>query len=60
MLVGCDAQAEQEERRMRMDLMEKEERHVKEPRMVHVGAYLQAGPSLMRGVVPVENIRGRL
>lgn len=45
---------------MRMDLMEKEERHVKEPRMVHVRAYLQAGPSLMRGVVPVENIRGRL
>lgn len=60
MLVGCDAQAEQEERRMRMDLMEKEERHVKRPRMVHERAYLQAGPSLTPGIVPVENIRGRL
>lgn len=45
---------------MRMDLMEKEERHVKKPRMVHERAYLQARPSLTRGIVPVENIRGRL
>lgn len=44
---------------MRMNLM-KEERHVKKPRMVHERAHLQAGPSLTRGIVPVENIRGRL